>query len=171
MQVFLNPYDLYKIGRHLKLSHTKELFDRKLVEWASGQHNLTFPKIRFKRFPFPFCPFLINDFDETSGLRGLCSLHPDHKPLVCQLAPLTRELDLKKDSDTFGFIPPHPNCPGCGRGELLEEDQIREELKDELNWERLYYQNLFIASGKDPEKITTLFLFNLNSSWKGPTGS
>ena len=65
MEVFLNSYDLYKIGRFFNKHHTKELFDSNLLEWAPGQNGLTLPRIRFKKKPFPFCPFLINDYRRT----------------------------------------------------------------------------------------------------------
>ena len=165
MEIFLNSHDLYKMARFLGKHHTRELFEAKLIEWAPGQNGLTLPKIRFKTSPFPFCPFLINDFQEDRGLRGLCSLHPEHKPLVCKLAPLTRELDLETGEDLFGFIPPHPECPGCGKGEPLDEESIRAELREELALEIQYYRLLSEAAEKGPEKVRELFLFSLESPY------
>ncbi|OQY31110.1 MAG: hypothetical protein B6241_14785 [Spirochaetaceae bacterium 4572_59] len=168
MEVFLNPYDLYKMGRFLNMSHSIELFEKKLIEWAPGQNSLLLPKIRFKTEPFSFCPFLINDYQDELGLRGLCSLHPEHKPLVCHLAPLTRQIDLETGEDSFGFIPPHPDCPGCGRGEEIREDLVRKELKSELAHEMTYYQILSDRAEGHPEKIRGLFLFDLNKSFSVP---
>ena len=161
MKVFLNPYDLYKMGRFLKLSHTEELFEKKLITWDLGQNGITLPRILFKTYPFSFCPFLINDFNENDGLRGRCSLHPDHKPLVCYLAPLTRELDLESGEDSFGFVPPHPDCPGCGKGERVDKETVKQERKDELEKEILYYRRLSRLSKESPEEIPSLFLFDL----------
>ena len=112
MKVFLNRYDLYKIGKFYKLKHSEELFQKGFVEWADGQNNLSLPKIRFKTYPFSFCPFLMNDFSEEQGLRGLCTLHPYHKPLVCKLAPLAREVDLETGSDFFFLCPPPSGLSG-----------------------------------------------------------
>ena len=118
------------------------------------------PKIRFKSYPYPFCPFLVNDFSEEEGLRGLCSLHPDHKPLVCKLAPLAREVDLDNGEDDFTFIPPHPDCPGCGKGEPIDIEQQRNALKEELDYEIRCYE-LLREREKEPDRIKELFLFSL----------
>lgn len=162
MEIFLNPYDLYKMGRFLKMNHSRELFEDQVVKWAPGQNNLLLPKINFKTEPFPFCPFLINDYQEVLGLRGLCSLHPEQKPLVCHLAPLTHMIDLETGEDSFGFIPPHPDCPGCTRGEIIRENLIRETLKRELAYEMSYYRILSERADAHPEKIEELFFFDLN---------
>ena len=161
MKVFLNPYDLYKMGTFLKLSHTKELFEKNLICLDSGQNGINLPRILFKTYPFQFCPFLINDFDEETGLRGLCSLHPGHKPLVCALAPLTRELDLEKGTDSFGFVPPHPECPGCGEGDEILPESIIKEKAEELRLEKQYYERLSRLIPDNPEQISEIFLFDL----------
>lgn len=168
MEVFLNPYDLYKMGRFLKMNHSIELFEKKLIEWAPGQNNLILPKICFKTEPYPFCPFLINDYQENIGLRGLCSLHPEHKPLVCHLAPLTRQVDLETGEDSFGFIPPHPDCPGCSKGNEIREDLIRKELKTELFHEMAYYRILWNRTEGHTPNIENLFLFDLNKPFSLP---
>ncbi len=165
MRVFLNTYDLYKIGRFYKLNHTEELFQKGLVEWADGQNDLQLPKIRFKSYPFPFCPFLMNDFSEELGLRGLCSLHPDHKPLVCKLAPLAREVDLDTGRDSFSFIPPHPDCPGCGKGDPIDIENEKETLREELVYERELYR-LLREREESPETIRELYLFSLDRDFK-----
>jgi len=156
MKVFVNSYDLFKIGRFLKMSHTEELFRKGLVVLDNGQNGLRLPRIQFKTRPFQFCPFLINDFQEETGLRGLCSLHPQHKPLVCRLAPLYRELDLEASTDEFKFILPHPACPGPGGDIVLDPDREREDLKEELEFEKRYY-TLLSQSEEDPS-----FLWNFS---------
>lgn len=168
MEVFLNSYDLYKMGRFLGFSHTEALFREGLVRWAPGQNGLTLPRIRFKTRPYPFCPFLVNDYREDRGLLGFCSLHPDHKPLVCRLAPLTRELDLAAGEDRFGFVPPHPACPGCGQGEPLDEGAARDELKDELDREREFYRLLAEMDPANPREVEGLFLFPLDRPFSLP---
>ena len=160
MRVFLNSYDLYKICRFLKEKHTTALFERQLVEWGEGQNGLKLLKIRFKSHPFPFCPFLINNFQEETGLRGLCSLHADHKPLICKLAPLTRELDLDTGEDKFGFIPPHADCPGCGRGDPVDKGSVKRDLQEELNYETAYYRLLREYAEKKTGDLREPFLFS-----------
>lgn len=62
MQVFINSYYIYKMGRFLKMENSSELFERRLVILDKGQNDLLLPRIHFKTKPFSFCPFLINDF-------------------------------------------------------------------------------------------------------------
>jgi Fe-S-cluster containining protein len=95
MDIFLNHYDLYKIAAHLGMKSTRELFERKLVELKEGQKGLLLPKLLFKTHPYRFCPFLVNDLDEDNVLKGYCSLHPFTKPLVCILAPTSREYNTE----------------------------------------------------------------------------
>jgi len=142
MKVFLNSYDLYKMGRKLKMEHTLELFEKGYVSLDWGQNGLRLPRIQFKTKPFPFCPFLMNDFQEERGLLGLCSLHPVYKPLVCKLAPLYREIDLQEDTDKLNFILPHPACPGQREDQILDPKKEREQLKNELEFEMRYYRLL-----------------------------
>jgi len=162
MKVFLNSHDLYKMGRFLKLTHTGELFSRRLVILDRGQNGLLLPRILFKTKPFSFCPFLVNDFQEETGLRGLCSLHPDSKPLVCRMAPLCREIDLEKKTDTFTFILPHPACPGPEGGNILEPSAEREAMKEELELEMRYYR---LLSGPDRD-LTPLWNFPLDRPYR-----
>lgn len=149
MQVFINSYDIYKMGRFLKMENSSELFERRLLMLDKGQNDLLLPRIRFKTKPFSFCPFLINDFDEEKGLRGFCSLHLLQKPLVCRLAPLVRRIDLEKDSDEFDFILPHSSCPGKEQNEVLDPQKERQELSEELDYELRYYR-LLSAHEDDP---------------------
>lgn len=142
MKVFINLYDLYKMARYLKMDNTKELFDKKLVKFDLGQNGFHLPRLQFKRQPFRFCPFLSNDFDEDKGYRGLCQLHLVHKPLVCRLAPFTREIDCEKGSDDFDFVLPHPDCPGINKGSPLSEEETRTALVKELDLEKEYYYYL-----------------------------
>ncbi len=139
MKVFVNSHDLYKMGRFLKFSHSEELFKKGYVKMEEGQNGLTLPRLRFKKKPFPFCPFLMNDLGEDGVLRGRCSLHLKHKPLVCRLAPLHRELNLDTGEEAFDFILPHPGCPGkAGEGIICVEEE-RRVLGPELDFERRYY--------------------------------
>lgn len=142
MKVFVNSYDLYKMGRFLKVNHTDDLFDRGIIVLDKGQNNLDLPRIQFKTEPFSFCPFLINDFDEDRGLTGRCSMHLEHKPLVCRLAPLSRVLDLESGTDEFEFILPHPACPGKTVNQILDPAEEKKLLAEELALEKRYYSLL-----------------------------
>ena len=166
MKVFLNSYDLYKMGRFLGMSHSRELFDRKLVVLDRGQNGLFLPRILFKTKPLSFCPFLTNDYDEELGLRGLCRLHLIHKPLVCRLAPLTRNIDLDSGTDEFDFILPHPGCPGGEEDAWIDPEAEREGLKGELDFELRYYR-LLSASEEAPD---FLWNFHLGDETGGAAG-
>ncbi|MDC7242082.1 MAG: hypothetical protein PQJ50_17140, partial [Spirochaetales bacterium] len=120
----------------------------------------------FKTKPFQFCPFLVNDFDEETGLRGLCSLHLIHKPLVCRLAPLTRQIDLESGSDEFDFILPHPECPGGDQDQWIDPATERAALKKELDFELRYYR-LLSANEEAPE---FLWKFTLPGTADGQAG-
>ncbi|WP_168203531.1 YkgJ family cysteine cluster protein [Oceanispirochaeta crateris] len=139
MKVFLNSYDLFKMASFLKMNHSDELFKRHFVILDQGQNTLNLPRIRFKTKPFPFCPHLINDLQEDLGLRGLCSLHKEHKPLICQLAPFSRKLDLKTGEDEFTYTLPHPGCPGSSGIRVLNIEEEKASLAKELDFEKRYY--------------------------------
>ncbi|MDC7231826.1 MAG: YkgJ family cysteine cluster protein [Spirochaetales bacterium] len=149
MKVFVNSHDIYKMGRFLGLKHSRELFQNKRLILDKGQNGLNLPRILFKEEPFSFCPFLINDFDESEGLRGFCSLHLIHKPLVCRLAPLYREIDLLEKTDDFHFILPHPGCPGKEQEGFIDPENERKELERELDFEIRYYR-LLSSHEEDP---------------------
>ena len=92
--------------------------------------------------PYRQCPFLINDVDDTGTYHGLCSLHPHHKPLVCALSPLSREVEDGAGivGESWSFVPPVEGCPGVGRGEALSvgpPPDLRGRLADEVVWMRL----------------------------------
>ncbi len=161
MEVFLNSYDLYKMGRFLGFHRSETLFQRGRVTLSQGQGGLSLPKIRFKSQPFPFCPFLINDLTEK-GLRGLCSLHEKHKPLVCALAPLSRTLDLKKKEEEFSFILPHPTCPGGEKTKKLDLGKVRSDWKAELDLEKRYYR---LLEGHQHGDLSFLWYFSLEEPY------
>ncbi len=151
MKVFVNSHDLFKMGRFLGFSHTGELFEGGFICMDKGQNGLFLPRIRFKTRPFSFCPFLINDLGEDGVLRGRCSLHLEHKPLVCRLAPLHRMLDLESGEDVFDFMLPHPGCPGGTAGGIISVKEERQALQRELDFEGRYYALLSrVGEGEAP---------------------
>jgi hypothetical protein len=96
------------------------------------------------------CPFLVNDIDHEGTYRGLCSLHPDAKPLVCALSPLAREVDADFNSgtvaETWSFVPPVSHCPGVGHGPEIAIEAptaLKPRLDAEIRWMR----RLIEASG------------------------
>ncbi len=138
MIINLNIYDLFKMARHLSLKNTKELFDKGFVKLSIGQNGVYIPQIKFKTVPYKFCPFLINDLNEEMVLKGYCSLHPYKKPLVCILAPYSKEFDTKTKDVNYFYTKPTENCPG----ELLE-GKTSNILPDSLHLEIEYEGDFF----------------------------
>jgi len=143
--VRLTGGDLRLLVDRLGLSSVHELKDRGLVqlirEPMGGGRFVWRPRIRFRTKPRRECPFLVNDVDEADVYRGLCSLHPSDKPLVCALSPLAREVETVGSTvkETWSFVPPVEGCPGVGRGEplpLAPPPDLRERLDSEVRWMR-----------------------------------
>ena len=118
--VLLNRFDLWKMGRFLNFSSTRQLFDKGYLELFRGEQNVFFPKIRFKTKPWKFCPFLINEMDDDGRLYGKCSMHQKHKPLICSLAPVARVVDFTEKTDEYYFVPPAPDCSGIDSKNWIE---------------------------------------------------
>lgn len=143
--VRLTGTDLHLLVARLGLASVLDLRTQGLVslvrEPLGPGHSVWRPRIRFRTRPLNQCPFLVNDATLES-YRGLCSLHPDHKPLVCRLSPLSREVvdpGLGEVSETWSFVPPVEGCPGCGVGDLLTIGppvDLRDRLDDEVAWMR-----------------------------------
>jgi len=80
----------------------------------------------------------MNEITETGLYHGLCSLHPDFKPLVCALSPLTRQVTdtgTGPVKEVWSFLPPVEGCPGCGQGELLPllpPVSLKKQLEEEV---------------------------------------
>ena len=143
MHVYLNPNDLLLMARRLGFPNTGRLFDEKLVIIDYGKNGAPVPRLRFSRGPSGCCPFLENRLDEEGAgyrLRGLCTLHPDDKPLVCWLAPGYRVVDIDAATEEWGFRPPLPGCPGCARmapaspGPARPQEFLSERLDSEKNF-------------------------------------
>lgn len=129
IRITLNLYDLYKMARYLKMKSIKELFDQKYVRLFKNEHNVWLPEIKFKSRPLKFCPFLSNYADENNYIQGLCSLHPDHKPLICALAPVGRILDFDESCDKFVFMKPASDCPGIDSN---KENQLSNDVAQNM---------------------------------------
>jgi len=132
------------MGR-LGLASVRDLKDRglvRLVRESVGSGRWVWrPRIRFRVKPHRECPFLVNEVDAAGVYRGLCSLHPSHKPLVCALSPLSREVETAGNSvrESWSFVPPVEGCPGVGRGEALPlgpPPDLRRRLDSEVGWMR-----------------------------------
>ncbi|MBD3224707.1 MAG: hypothetical protein GF313_08255 [Caldithrix sp.] len=115
--VRLDLYDLYRMARFSGFEKTGGLFTSRLVELTPIEPDLWLPRIRFRKHPFKFCPFLQNEWNDREELIGKCLLHPDQKPLVCSLAPVGRMVDFNQKTQTYVFVPPAPDCPGINRSQ------------------------------------------------------
>ena len=169
-QVFLNLFDLYKMARALGFSHTRTLFERSVVTLTRAQHDVYFPKIRFRTRPYKFCPFL--HYEDISGesLVTSCALHPDHKPLICHMAPVGRVLDLESEREEFVFVRPAPDCPGV---ESQHENTLDVWLKDlhrELEYQKDFFRILNKIKNLNWNKQRTakaLYYFEVNTPFTG----
>ncbi len=143
--VRLTGGDLVLLAAKLGLSSVADLRTRglvSLVRESVGERLLWRPRLRFRTRPVRQCPFLVNEVGDDGTYRGLCSLHPDFKPLVCALSPLSREVDdpgVGPVQETWSFVAPVEACPGVGRGEALvvgAPRDLRTRLADEVAWMR-----------------------------------
>lgn len=162
MDIYINLYDLYKIGKYFKLKSSNELFKKNIIKLTPGQNGLKLPKINFKNRVYMFCPFIINDLDKNNNLKGFCSLHPFNKPLVCILAPTSRTYDPSTNLSEYSFTKPTESCPG-----IIKEDQLispSKELKKEIQYEERYYKILDRVLKLNIDGYENdLYNFNLNT--------
>ena len=159
MQVYLNPDDLLRMAEFLNYKNTKELFTNSVVLIDCKRNGYPLPRIRFSKGFTKCCPFLENNLEEDNTLKGYCLLHPNAKPLVCSLAPLYRSIDLKANTEVWGFLSPLDGCPG-GK---LDSSVITppEHLKQLLNKEKAFFKKLSQKTdqGYSKEKICSAFYY------------
>jgi len=143
--VRLTRTDLDRLASKVGLASAGALRGAGLVSWVreplGDGRTVWRPRLKFRTKPVRQCPFLVNDVAEDGSYRGLCSLHPDFKPLVCALSPLAREVadDGRRWEETWSFVPPVEGCPGVGRGEVLPlapPAPLLPRLADEVAWIR-----------------------------------
>lgn len=143
IRITLNAYDLYKMAHFLKMKSIRELFYQNYVRlFRHDEHNVWLPEIQFRTSPLKFCPFLINDADDKNYIRGLCSLHPEYKPLICSMAPVGRILDFDEVSDQFALLKPAADCPGVGEQKEHHISKDIAALSDELNLQKRFFRIL-----------------------------
>ncbi len=136
------------MARFLEFDSTDQLFTANLVKLIETEQGVWLPRMRFKRKPFRFCPFLINE--ET---RGICRLHPDHKPLICAMAPIARVIDFEHDRETWHLAPPVDDCPGMQSKESNKLSDFQREYEQELHRQKRFFALLnraqFLAWDKE----------------------
>ena len=170
-KVNLNPYDLYKMARYKGYNHTELLFENKLVHLVQSQNNAWIPQISFKVIAkgHRFCPFLINELNEHNKLLGLCSLHPDKKPLICTMAPVGRTIDFAAGVENYIFVKPAPDCPGVDIRNENSLAVLQNRLNDELMYEKLFLKILDKLILNNPPKTfyqDHLYCFPVTSNIK-----
>lgn len=167
MEIRLNLYDLYKMAKHLKLTNTKLLFTKGYLKLIKGQNNILIPQMIFKIKPYSFCPFLINDLDEEMELKGYCSLHPYIKPLVCILAPISKEYDIELNSNSYSFTKPTEHCPGTLEGDDLPVEDLLLPVKLEIDYENQFYNILnIILKDKIENYVDLLYYFDITDNFE-----
>ena len=168
-QVLLTPYDLYKMGRFLHLSNSRQLFEEGWVKLVKGENDVWRPQIRFRSKPFKYCPFLTNELNEDGQLKGRCQLHPQNKPLVCAMAPVGRIVDTEKKKDEYVFIKPAPDCPGMNsRQENRLQDLLKTHRK-ELDYQWRFFEILQEAKElklNAKESLSLLYTFSLSDKYE-----
>ncbi len=172
-KVNLNLYDLYKLTQFRNLENTRQLFEEKIVQLVKAQNNAWIPQIFFKslkkttskkqlpKHNLIFCPFLINELDDQNNLKGLCSLHPDKKPLICAMAPVGRILDLKSKTEKFVFVKPAPDCPGVESEKENRLIDLQKSLSTELGYEKRFYK--ILDNLQDKDQTRSFYLENIYS--------
>jgi len=110
---------------------------------------------------------LINDLDENNNLKGLCSLHPYIKPLVCILSPVSRIYSSDKSTSEYVFTPPTENCPGVGSCKSNNLSNLIPIVDKELEYEAKFYNILeHIANNKIEGYEKKLYFFNTDNSFE-----
>ena len=170
-KVSLNPYDLYKMARFKGYNNTGMLFDHKLVHLVQSQNKAWIPQIRFKSIAkgHRFCPFLINELDEQNKLLGLCSLHPDKKPLICAMAPVGRVVDFASGAENFIYVKPAPDCPGVDIQKDNKLSDLHKAMEMELYCEKEFLKILNAIVVKNPPQkyyLDNLYCFPVRSDIK-----
>jgi Fe-S-cluster containining protein len=103
-RIKVNPYEVFRIARHLGLSTTEFL----------QQHLAEGPML--KRRDDGACEFL--------GPQG-CTIHPA-RPLVCRLYPLGRHV-TGAGVETFKTLAPHPQSAGVYGGQGTVDDYLQSQ--------------------------------------------
>ncbi|QEN05846.1 hypothetical protein EW093_14430 [Thiospirochaeta perfilievii] len=167
MEIFLNLYDLYKIAKHRGYTSTKTLFDNRIVSIAKGQNSMLFPRMVFKKYPYKFCPFLINDVDEKMNIRGFCSLHPYTKPLVCILAPHSKIYDNDSKESKYIYTKPTESCPGKLADFENSNKQILDPILLELAYDNDFFNILSLIKDKNIQNYESkLYYFSTKRAFK-----
>jgi hypothetical protein len=141
--VRLTGGDLKLLARRLGATRPSDLRKRGVVSLVLedvGSGTVWRPRLRFRSRPLRQCPFLVNEV-ENGVYRGLCSLHPDFKPLVCTLSPLARTVTDRGTGidERWSFVPPVEGCPGVGKGEAVRLEPppaLKPRLEEEVAWMR-----------------------------------
>ncbi|MBB6481323.1 hypothetical protein [Spirochaeta isovalerica] len=160
MKIHINLFDLFKIAVRLGFSSTGTLFSANLIKLVQGQNGAWIPIINFKKKPFPFCPWLINEQGDDDVLRGFCSLHPHDKPLVCKMAPVGRVADLTEGTESYILTAPTENCPGMVVCEENRLSVMKKELRQELDFELRFFAILEKMEGMPQESYKKLYLLD-----------
>lgn len=169
MEININIFDLYKISVKLGFESTEKLFNKGLVKLVQVQNGCWTPQIVFKKKPFQFCPWIINDMGDDEILKGYCSLHPFDKPLICRMAPAGRVVDFDNDQISYMLTPPTESCPGM---EIKQENRLSElkaDLKKELDLEYRFYailENLEKKGISEETMLKEYYSFNVDRDFE-----
>jgi len=169
MRVELGLYDLYKLALFLKFTSSKELIANGYVHLQQHPQGVWMPYLRFKTYPARFCPFLINEADDQQYWRGLCSLHPHAKPLVCALSPVGRVLDFDASQDDYVFVKPSEDCPGLDSRKKNLLSDVKAAYGEELDYQERFFRILQGLKGAGHDRtyyLTHLYVFDVRQPFE-----
>ena len=166
-EVNLDLLDLWKLGKFLGLKSTNILFEKSLVKLVLNENKVWIPQIRFKQKPLRICPFLMNEKSDDGEMKGVCQLHPNHKPLICAISPVGRIVDLDLEQEEFVLVPPASDCAGMESSKFNyiqnTKDHYSEEfinqmrffrllnhLKNYTHTEQIFYKLLYVFDLQSP---------------------
>ncbi|MBN2326961.1 MAG: YkgJ family cysteine cluster protein [Candidatus Omnitrophica bacterium] len=165
MNIFLTPYDILRLRKHLGVSSQKFLDDYTLIPI---DRNQKYPVVLLKMSDAPGkpCPFVKED-------EG-CTVY-ENRPWACRMYPVG--LASPKDDDSaaegkFYFILREPDCEGFNEkkewtiGEWIEDQGIEEysELGEGFK-EIILHERMQDDKPLDPKKMEMFFMvcYNIDS--------
>lgn len=155
--IILDPLDVYRLEKHLKLSFEQLLTDKLELNMVDG---MILPNLKMTA-DRNCCSFLNEE--------GRCSIHA-HRPGICKLFPLGRIYDEKG----LHYFLQTDGCRKGNRGKVkvekwLDTENIKENQQYLVAWHdfrKLIEQ--IVAETEDENTVKTITMFLLNTFFVNP---